>query len=137
VLELRALNKSYAGRPAVVDLSLEVRRGEVLGLLGPNGAGKTTTVHMIAGLLAPDSGEIAIDVGGRSGAPTDPRVRRHLGVAPQTLALYGELSGRENLMFFGRLYALRGAGLRPCRHRRPRIGARPRDRRRADRRARR
>ena len=104
LLRLDSLRKSYGQRLAVDDLSLEVAPGEILGLLGPNGAGKTTTVHMIAGLLAPDGGSVTIDVDGDRGAPTISAVRRHLGVAPQTLALYDELSGLENLRFFGSLY---------------------------------
>lgn len=89
-------------------MSLSVGRGEVLGLLGPNGAGKSTTVHMAAGLLRPDQGTVHID---GAGPPTEPHVRRHLGVAPQALALYDLLTGRENLRFFGRIYGLSGARL--------------------------
>ena len=111
MLELSALHKSYGDRRAVVDLSLEARSGEILGLLGPNGAGKTTTVSMIAGLLAPDSGTITISVDGEAGPPTERAVRRHLGVAPQTLALYSELTAVENLRLFGALYGLRGGEL--------------------------
>jgi ABC-2 type transport system ATP-binding protein len=111
MLELTALHKSYGSRPAVVDLSLAARRGEILGLLGPNGAGKSTTVNMIAGLLRPDSGSIDIDIDGERGSPSDPDVRRRLGVAPQTVALYEDLTGVENLRFFGALYGLHGAAL--------------------------
>jgi ABC-2 type transport system ATP-binding protein len=105
----RDLRKSYGSLTAVDGVSLEVRRGETLGLLGPNGAGKTTTIHLLVGTLKPDSGEVEID-----GAfdPTRPEARRSIGVAPQSLALYGELTGEENLAFFGELYGLRGARLR-------------------------
>ena len=104
MLTLRELRKGYAtAAPAVDGLSLEVRRGEVFGLLGPNGAGKTTTVAMIAGLLAPDQGTIEL---ASLGSPRNPEVRRHIGVAPQALALYDGLSGQENVALFGQLYGL-------------------------------
>jgi linearmycin/streptolysin S transport system ATP-binding protein len=105
----RDLRKSYGSVTAVDGVSLEVRRGETLGLLGPNGAGKTTTIHLLVGTLKPDSGEVEID---GTSDPTRPKARRSIGVAPQSLALYGELTGEENLAFFGELYGLRGARLR-------------------------
>lgn len=94
---------------AVDDLSLEIERGEVFGLLGPNGAGKTTTVNMAVGLLEPDAGTIELD---GLGHPTRPEVRAKIGVAPQTLALYEDLSGEENLTFFGKIQGLAGKKLR-------------------------
>ena len=94
---------------AVDDLSLEIERGEVFGLLGPNGAGKTTTVNMAVGLLEPDAGSIKLD---ESGQPTHPDVRAKIGVAPQTLALYEDLSGEENLAFFGKIQGLTGKRLK-------------------------
>ena len=94
---------------AVDDLSLHIRRGEVFGLLGPNGAGKTTTVHMGIGMLTPDGGRI--DFNGR-GSPADPSVRAAIGIAPQALALYDELTGEENLTFFARLHGVTGLRLR-------------------------
>ncbi len=108
MLALTDLRKAYGATVAVDGLSLRVQRGEVLGLLGPNGAGKSTTVHLALGLLAPDAGTVAID---GLGAPTDPAVRRHLGLAPQAVALYAELTGEENLRFFGRVYGLAGVAL--------------------------
>jgi ABC-2 type transport system ATP-binding protein len=108
VLALRDLHKRFGDRVAVDGLSLEVRRGEVLGLLGPNGAGKSTTIHMAVGLLDPDRGEV--DVGGR-GSPRNPEVRRLLGVAPQSIALYEPLTPEENLRFFGRVQGLSGTNL--------------------------
>lgn len=121
MLALRSLHKSFGPLKAVDGLSLEVERGEVFGLLGPNGAGKSTTIAMAMGLLAPDSGEVM--VGGRAhgdggptpggvGSPTVPGVRARLGVAPQSLALYDDLSGEENLHFFGTLYGLSGSALK-------------------------
>lgn len=112
MLTLRQLRKSFGTTLAVDGLTLEIRRGEVFGLLGPNGAGKTTTINMITGLLHPDAGGIELHT---SEGVTDPRLpaaRRHLGVAPQTLALYEDLSAQENLWFFGRLFGLGGEALR-------------------------
>ena len=113
MLRLRNLHKSLgpaAKRLVAVDgLSLEVARGEVFGLLGPNGAGKSTTIGMAVGLITPDEGSVEIE---GAGAPTLAAARMHLGVAPQELALYDELTGEENLRFFGKLYELTGTRLR-------------------------
>lgn len=103
------LTKRFGPLVAVDDLSLEIRRGEVFGLLGPNGAGKTTTVNLCVGLLAPDGGSVELDGAGR---PTSPGVRARIGVAPQNIAIYDELTARENLEFFARLYGLDGAARR-------------------------
>ena len=109
MLSLRDLRKRFGDRVAVDGLSLEVHRGEILGLLGPNGAGKSTTIHMAVGLLDPDEG--VVDVDGR-GSPRNPEVRRLLGVAPQSIALYDALTPEENLRFFGRVQGLSGKVLR-------------------------
>jgi ABC-2 type transport system ATP-binding protein len=103
------LQKAFGDIVAVGDLSLEIRRGEVFGLLGPNGAGKTTTVNMTVGLLDPDSGRVEIS---GLGSPADPAVRAHIGVAPQALALYEDLTGEENLAFFGNIQGLFGQDLK-------------------------
>src|SRR5262245_14020249 len=108
MLALRDLRKSYGSVVAVDGVSLDVRKGEVFGLLGPNGAGKTTTLHMAVGLVTPDAG--TVDVEG-AGSPADPAVRAKIGVAPQTIALYDDLTAEENLRFFGRLQGLSGARL--------------------------
>ncbi|MGQ9651430.1 MAG: ABC transporter ATP-binding protein [Phycisphaerae bacterium] len=102
------MRKAFGPTTAVDDISFEVRQGETFGLLGPNGAGKTTTLHMLVGLLKPDAGVIHID-----GAtdPTRPQVRRGIGLAPQTLSLYEDMTARENLKFFGRLYGLQNPRL--------------------------
>jgi ABC-2 type transport system ATP-binding protein len=81
----------------------------MFGLLGPNGAGKTTLLHLLAGVLTPDAGTISLD---GADDPTRPDVRRKIGVAPQALAIYENLSGEENVAFIGRLYGLRGPALR-------------------------
>lgn len=109
MLRLNQLRKSFGAVAAVDSVSLEIRRGEVFGLLGPNGAGKSTTIGMAVGLLAPDSGSVELE---GVGPPTDPKVRAHIGVAPQALAVYDDLTGEENLRFFGRLYGLRASVLR-------------------------
>jgi ABC-2 type transport system ATP-binding protein len=108
IVEANDLRKSYGAHLAVDGLSFCIDRGETFGLLGPNGAGKTTTISMLVGLLKPDQGRVT--VGG--GDPLDPDTRKRIGVAPQSLSLYGELSAKENLEFFGKLYGLSGARLR-------------------------
>jgi len=108
VLQLHNVSKVFGSVAAVDDLTLDIRRGEVFGLLGPNGAGKTTIMRMAVGLLAPGEGSITLE---GLGSPTDPRARSAIGVAPQSLALYDELSGEENVAFFGRMYGLSGRHL--------------------------
>ena len=98
---------------AVDGLSLAVQRGEVLGLLGPNGAGKSTTVSLAVGLLAADTGTVTITAAdGSRQSPTEGAVRRRIGVAPQSLALYDLLTAEENLWFIAELYGLAGDRLR-------------------------
>lgn len=111
MLRLRQLRKAFGRTIAVDGLSLAVGRGEVVGLIGPNGAGKSTTVSMATGAIAPDDG--MVEVGG-IGPPTDPRVRRIMGLAPQDLALWPSLTGAETLLFFARMHGMpdpRGAAL--------------------------
>lgn len=103
MLTLTNIRKAYGSNVAVDDLTLQIRPGEVFGLLGPNGAGKSTTIGMATGLLAPDSGTVTME---GLGPPTKPEVRAKIGVAPQSLALYMDLTAMENLVFFGRLYGL-------------------------------
>ncbi len=109
MIRVSGLRKSYGNLVAVDGVSFEIAPGETFGLLGPNGAGKTTTIHMLIGVLRPDGGEIEID-----GAhdPMRPEVRRRIGLAPQAMSLYDDLTGEENLRFFGRLYGLSGRRLR-------------------------
>lgn len=104
MLRLDSLAKRFGAVQAVSGLSLSVRRGEVLGLLGPNGAGKSTTLSMAIGLLAPDAGTVEYE---GLGSPRSASVRARIGYAPQSLALYDELTGAENLRFFARLQGIR------------------------------
>ncbi len=103
MLTVTGLTKRYGARVAVDDLTFAVARGETLGLLGPNGAGKTTTLQMLVGALAPDAGSVRFDDGR---TPSDPAARARIGIAPQAIALYPELTAAENLAFFGALYGL-------------------------------
>jgi ABC-2 type transport system ATP-binding protein len=109
MLEIRALHKRFGSVVAVNDVSFTIENGRILGLLGPNGAGKTTTVSIISGLLAPDAGEVRID-GRPLQGDTDP-LKRQIGLVPQDLALYDELTAADNLRFFGALYDLAGSAL--------------------------
>ncbi|HEY7288132.1 MAG TPA: ABC transporter ATP-binding protein [Vicinamibacterales bacterium] len=109
ILEVRQLRKTFGPLVAVADVSFALEAGQMVGLLGPNGAGKTTTVSMIAGLVTPERGEVLV-AGRRLERDTDPAKRR-IGLVPQDLALYDELSARDNLRFFGALYGLSGKSL--------------------------
>lgn len=108
MIQVRQLRKSYGATIAVDGFSFEVGRGETFGLLGPNGAGKSTTIGMLIGAIAPDAGEVRVN---GTAKPTDAATRTEIGVAPQTLSLYEDLSAEENLTFFARLYNLSGQRL--------------------------
>ena len=109
LLETRGLGKDYGQLRAVKALDLTVGEGEIFGLLGPNGAGKTTAISMVCGVVTPSRGTVRV-AGHELGA--DPfAVRRAIGLVPQDLALYEELSARQNLRFFGALYGLAGGEL--------------------------
>ncbi|MGD9634557.1 MAG: ABC transporter ATP-binding protein [Pirellulales bacterium] len=108
MIEVRDLHKRFGATIAVNGVSFAVGRGETFGLLGPNGAGKSTTIGMLVGTLRPDSGEVLVNGNSR---PADAATRFTLGVAPQTLSLYEELTAHENLTFFARLYSLTGSSL--------------------------
>src|SRR5437660_12880598 len=107
LLNVKNLRKTFGTLVAVDDVSFSIGEGQLVGLLGPNGAGKTTTVSMIAGLLTPDRGEVLV-AGNRLAGDTDPS-KRKIGLVPQDLALYDELSARDNLEFFGALYDISGS----------------------------
>ena len=104
LLKVERLSKSFGAVRAVDSVSFEVRPGEIYGLLGPNGAGKTTSISMISGLLKPDSGEVF--VAGASFWSDSQKAKSIMGAVPQELAIYEELSGRENLEFWGRMAGL-------------------------------
>ena len=110
VLRATDLRKRFGAIEAVKGVSLEIHEGETYGLLGPNGAGKTTTISMICGLLTRDGGEVTLD-----GRPIDVgavSAKAGIGFVPQELAIYPDLTARENLEFFGRLYGIGGPTLK-------------------------
>ena len=108
LLHLANVTKHYGAVPAVSAIQLDVAAGETLALLGPNGAGKTTLMELMAGVLRPDAGNVWLE---GLGEPSQPAVRRAIGFAHQELAVYRQLSARENLRFFARLYAVPRAEL--------------------------
>ncbi len=110
LLEVNRLRKTFGTHLAVDEVSFTVGNGEILGLLGPNGAGKSTTIMMLAGLIVPDSGNIVLD--GHTLSHADRKSRQQMGIVPQDLAIYPNLTARENLRFFGGLYGLSGSELR-------------------------
>src|SRR5579883_1322505 len=112
IIEVNNLVKTFGKHEAVKGVSFTIGKGEIFGLLGPNGAGKSTTINMMCGYLTPTSGDTLID--GVSVAKDPLRVKRMLGVVPQEIALYKNLSSLENLEFFGQLYGM------PARERRER-----------------
>lgn len=109
-IEVKNLKKSFGDLQAVQDASFKADSGEVLSLLGPNGAGKSTTISMLSGLLAPTGGDASIM--GHSVTKEPEAAKKSLGVVPQDIALYPDLSARENLVFWGKMYGLRGADLK-------------------------
>ncbi|WP_225743816.1 ABC transporter ATP-binding protein [Marinilactibacillus sp. Marseille-P9653] len=109
MLEVREISKSFKKTVAVDHLSMYIEKGESIGLLGPNGAGKSTTISMISTLLPPDNGTIEYkNINILKNAST---IRPVLGVVPQEIALYEELSAYENMRFFGKIYGLKGTAL--------------------------
>jgi ABC-2 type transport system ATP-binding protein len=105
VLQTQSLTKHYGSLTAVQDLSLEVNEGEVFGLLGPNGAGKTTSISMMCGLLRPDAGQVMIH--GKPITDGDANVRRRVGVCPQNIVLWGQLTCLEQMVFIGEMYGMK------------------------------
>ncbi len=105
-LQAESLHKSFNDHKAVDGVSFAIDEGEIFGLLGPNGAGKTTTIRMLSTILPPDRGDVTI--GGYSIRHDADEVRRLIGVCPQELALYAEMSAFDNLVFFGRMAGLDG-----------------------------
>ena len=110
MLEVLNLTRRYGARVAVDSISFNVQRGECVGLLGPNGAGKTSTLAMLSGIAVPDSGQIRVS-GAEAGAAGAFTLKRSVGLVPQDLALFDELSARFNLELFGGLQGLSGSVL--------------------------
>ncbi len=105
MLKIEHLSKTFDSIKAVDDISFEVKKGEIFGFLGPNGAGKTTAISMISGLLKPDSGKITID---SMDLESNLRsIKKIMGVVPQDMAFYEELTASENLLFWGRLQGVK------------------------------
>ena len=110
ILEVQNLAKHYGDFQAVKGISFSIKEGEIFSLLGPNGAGKTTTISMLSTLYAPTSGDATI--AGHSITRHPMNVRNAIGVVPQDLALYEDLTARENLTFWGQMYGLSGSALK-------------------------
>jgi ABC-2 type transport system ATP-binding protein len=110
ILEVQNLVKKYGDFTAVKGVSFNIQEGEIFSLLGPNGAGKTTTISMLSTLYVPSGGDALI--GGYSIRQDPMTVRKLIGVVPQDLALYDDLSARENLSFWGKMYNLSGKALK-------------------------
>ena len=106
LLEVKNLSKSYGNNLAVNNLSFDVYTGEILGLLGPNGAGKSTTITILSGLLSYNSGEIYFL--GKDVQKNSKQVKANLGIVPQDIAFYEEISAYQNVKFFASLYGLTG-----------------------------
>lgn len=112
VIDIHSLSKKYkdAGFYSVDGLSLSVNRGEIFGLLGPNGAGKTTLISMLCGLVKPTSGTFTIEGFAYNDHPK--AIKKTIGVVPQEYALYPTLTAKENLLYFGSMYGLKGKNLK-------------------------
>ncbi len=109
ILEVQDLAKNYGDFPAVKGINFDIKEGEIFSLLGPNGAGKTTTISMLSTLYEPSSGDATI--GGHSISKDPMAVKQVIGVVPQELALYEDLTAKENLLFWGQMYGLSGKSL--------------------------
>lgn len=110
MLSINSVSKRYGALTALDNVSLDIAPGEFFGLLGPNGAGKSTLMSLVAGLRVPDGGSLSLD--GNSLHARGATARIELGLVPQHIALYEDLSAEQNLRIFGELYGLRGSELR-------------------------
>jgi ABC-2 type transport system ATP-binding protein len=110
ILKIEKLNKKFADVAAVDGISLEIDEGEIFGLLGPNGAGKSTVINIICGLLDPDAG--SVEFLGRDIKKNPAQAKRNIGMVPQDIAIYEDLTAYENVAFFASLYGLRGSQLK-------------------------
>jgi ABC-2 type transport system ATP-binding protein len=111
IIVIENLSKTFPGaiEPSIKDLSFSIKRNEIFGLLGTNGAGKTTTISILCGILKPSSGNIILDGFPLNSNSSD--IKNMLGVVPQDIALYPLLTARENLIFFGKMYGMKGSDL--------------------------
>ena len=112
IIQISQLSKKYkdAETYSLIDFSLAVNEGQIFGLLGPNGAGKTTLISMLCGLIKPTSGSFSIN--NLTYADNSNEIKKIIGVVPQEYALYPTLTARENLMYFGSMYGLKGENLK-------------------------
>lgn len=110
MIELKHVSKSYGDNKALNDISLTIGKGELFGLLGPNGAGKSTAIHLISALLSYENGTITID--GKDIQKDTKSIKQIMGVIPQEIALYDELTAYENLLFWGKIYRISGKELK-------------------------
>ncbi|MCR2823741.1 ABC transporter ATP-binding protein [Lederbergia panacisoli] len=107
MLEVKELKKSYGKKEVVKNVSFTIEKGESFGLLGPNGAGKSTTISMICGLIPYDQGEVMVDHLSVKKSPM--LIKKKIGVVPQEIALYPTMSAKDNLLFWGTMYGLKGS----------------------------
>lgn len=110
IIEIKKLVKKYGDFIAVDNISLSIEKGEIYGLLGPNGAGKSTTISILCGLLKATEGEV--NILGKSIEKSDMKIKKKIGLVPQKISVYNELTAKENVKFFGELYGLRGEELK-------------------------
>ena len=106
LLMVKNLKKSFGERVAVKNMNFEIKEGEIVGFLGPNGAGKTTTIRMISTILDYDEGEVIFN--GRNIKENEKEFKKSLGLVPQDIAVFSDLSAYNNVKFFGSLYGLKG-----------------------------
>ncbi len=106
IVEVKNLEKGYKDKKAVKEISFNVRQGEILGFLGPNGAGKSTTINILSTALKADGGEIKFD--GQNVKENSLRVKKNIGIVPQDLAIYEDITAEKNVRFFASLYGLKG-----------------------------
>ena len=109
ILEVKDLKKNYGDFAAFKGITFDIKEGEIFSLLGPNGAGKTTTLSMLSTLYTPTADDASI--GGHSISKEPMAVKQVIGIVPQELALYEDLTARENLIFWGQMYGLSGKSL--------------------------
>lgn len=111
IIEVKKITKNYQKVKAVNDMSFEIKEGEILGILGPNGAGKSTLISLILGIISADSGEIKYN-GEKLNTRNMKEYKKRVGFVPQDLAYFPELSAKDNVTFWGRIYGIKGDELK-------------------------